>query len=44
VNDVKKIVENIAKDKGYELVVDKESVLYYKGDDITYKVLDQLNK
>lgn len=43
VNDVKEIVAQIAKSDKYELVLDKETVLYYDGDDITYKVLDKLN-
>ncbi|MCD4812523.1 OmpH family outer membrane protein [bacterium] len=43
VNDVKAIVAKIAKKEKYELVLDKESVLFYDGDDITYKVLDKLN-
>ncbi|MCK5241553.1 OmpH family outer membrane protein [bacterium] len=43
VNDVKAIVKVIAKKEKYELVLDKETVLYSAGDDITYKVLDKLN-
>ncbi|MBN1595363.1 OmpH family outer membrane protein [candidate division FCPU426 bacterium] len=43
VNDVKTIVEEIAKKEKYDLVLDKETILYYNGDDITYKVLDRLN-
>jgi outer membrane protein len=43
VNDVKDIVKSIAKKEKYELVLDKETVLYYDGEDITYKVLDKLN-
>lgn len=43
VNDVKVIVADIAKKEKYELVLDKDSVLFYDGDDITYKVLDKLN-
>jgi len=44
VNDVKGIVDEIAKAEKLDLVLDKESVLYYNGQDITYKVLDKLNK
>jgi outer membrane protein len=43
VGDIKEIVGQIAKSEKYEAVFDKE-VLLYGGDDITYKVLDQLNK
>jgi outer membrane protein len=43
VNDVKEIVAQIAKREKYELVLDKETVLYTDGQDITYKVLDELN-
>jgi Skp family chaperone for outer membrane proteins len=43
VNDVKEIVGQIAKAEKYDAVFDKE-VLLYGGEDITYKVLDQLNK
>lgn len=42
-NDVKDIVGAIAKREKYELVLDKESVLYADSVDITYKVLDELN-
>jgi outer membrane protein len=44
VSDIRRIVEEIAKAEKYELVLDKETVLYQDGDDITYKVLDRLNK
>jgi len=43
VNDIKEIVAQIAKSEKYDAVFDKE-VLLYGGEDITYKVLDQLNK
>ncbi|MEW6516066.1 MAG: OmpH family outer membrane protein [candidate division FCPU426 bacterium] len=43
VNDVKDIVGQIAKRDKYELVLDRETVLYIDGQDITYKVLDELN-
>jgi len=43
VNDVKDIVAVIAKKEKYNLVLDKDTVLYYDGEDITYKVLDKLN-
>ena len=43
VNDIKEIVAQIAKAEKYDAVFDKE-VLLYGGEDITYKVLDQLNK
>ncbi len=43
VNDVKEIAGQVAKSEKYDAVFDKE-VLLYGGEDITYKVLDQLNK
>ncbi len=43
VNDIKEIVGQIAKTDKYDAVLDKEVVLY-GGDDLTYKVLDALNK
>jgi outer membrane protein len=43
VNDIKELVGQIAKAEKYDAVFDKE-VLLYGGEDITYKVLDQLNK
>ena len=41
-NDMKEIIAKIAKGERYELVLDKETALYCDGEDITYKVLDQL--
>ncbi len=43
VNDIKDVVGKLAKQENYDLVLDKEVVLS-GGEDITYKVLDQLNK
>jgi outer membrane protein len=43
VNDIKDIVAEIAKSDKYDMVLDKETVLF-GGADITYKVLDRLNK
>jgi len=43
VNDIKEVVAQIGKADKYELVLDKEVALY-GGEDITYKVLDLLNK
>jgi outer membrane protein len=43
VNDIKETVAQIGKAEKYDLVMDKEVALY-GGEDITYKVLDQLNK
>ncbi len=42
-NDMKEVIAKIAKVEKYELVLDKETALY-GGEDITYKVLDQLMK
>lgn len=44
VNDIKEIVAQIAKAEKYDAVFYKEVLLYCGGDDITYKVCDQLNK
>jgi outer membrane protein len=43
VNDIKEVVAQIGKSDKYDLVLDKE-VSLYGGEDITYKVLDLLNK
>jgi len=43
VNDVKEVVAQIGKNEKYDVVLDKQ-VAIYGGEDITYKVLDQLNK
>lgn len=43
VQDVRKIVEDIAQQDKLDLVLDKETVLYSNGQDLTYKVLDKLN-
>ncbi len=43
-NDVINVVQKIAKKEKYDMVLDKNAVYYYEGDDITYKVLDALNK
>lgn len=43
-NDVTGVVKKIAKKEKYDMVLDKNAVYYYEGDDITYKVLDALNK
>lgn len=43
-NDVMEVVKTIAKKNKYDLVLDKNATYYYEGDDITYKVLDTLNK
>ena len=43
VKDVKEIVADIAKKEKFDLVLEKEMVLYHDGKDITYKVLDKLN-
>jgi Skp family chaperone for outer membrane proteins len=42
-NDMKEIIAEIAKSEKFELVLDKENALY-GGEDITYKVFDQLMK
>jgi Skp family chaperone for outer membrane proteins len=42
-NDIKEVVAQIAKAEKYDAVFDKEGILY-GGEDITYKVLDQLSK
>lgn len=42
-SDIKAVVAQIAKAERYDAVFDKE-VMLYGGEDITYKVLDQLNK
>jgi len=43
INDVKTAVAQVAKSEGYEAAFDKE-VMLYGGEDITYKVLDMLNR
>lgn len=43
-NDVLEVVKKIAKKEKYEMVLDKNATYYHSGDDITYKVLDKLNK
>jgi len=43
VNDIKEVVAQIGKVEKYDIVIDKEVALY-GGEDITYKVLDALNK
>jgi outer membrane protein len=43
IDDVKTVVAQVAKAEGYEAVFDKE-VMLYGGEDITYKVLDALNR
>ena len=43
VDDVKTVVAQVAKAENYEAVFDKE-VLLYGGEDITYRVLDILNR
>jgi Outer membrane protein (OmpH-like). len=42
-SDIKAVVGQIAKAEKIDAVFDKE-VMLYGGEDITYKVLDQLNK
>lgn len=42
-NDVKAAAAQIAKSEKYDLIIDKEVALY-GGDDLTYRVLDQLNR
>lgn len=42
-NDIKAIAGQIAKTEKYDAVFDKDVILY-GGEDITFKVLDQLNK
>jgi outer membrane protein len=43
VNDVKEIVAQVGKADKYDVILDKQVALF-GGEDITYKVLDQLNK
>jgi outer membrane protein len=42
-NDIKEVVAKIAKAEKYDVVLDEAGVLF-GGEDITYKVLDQLSK
>jgi outer membrane protein len=43
IEDVKAVVAQVAKAENYEAVFDKEVILY-GGEDITYRVLDALNR
>lgn len=43
VNDVKEVVAQIGKSEKFDIILDKQ-VSLYGGEDVTYKVLDQLNK
>lgn len=43
VNEIKEVVSQIAKTEKYEVVLDKAGTLY-GGEDITYKILDALNR
>ena len=43
-NDVLEVVKKIARKEKYDLVLDKNATYYHNGDDITFKVLSELNK
>jgi outer membrane protein len=45
IEDIKKIVEKIAQREGYDIVLEKNQIIYVKdADDITFRIIDEYNK
>jgi outer membrane protein len=45
IEDIRKIVEKIAQKEGYDIVLEKNQIIYVKdADDITFRIIDEYNK
>jgi len=45
IEDIRKIVERIAQREGYDIVLEKNQIIYVKdADDITFRIIDEYNK
>jgi|UPI0004922969 outer membrane protein len=45
IEDIRKIVEKIAQKDGYDIVLEKNQIIYVKdADDITFRIIDEYNK
>jgi outer membrane protein len=45
IEDIRKIVERIAQREGYDIVLEKNQIIYVKdADDITFRIIDEYNR